>query len=268
MKPEPKSFRYQEDGPVATLRLDRPEVMNALTFEVYRELTATFMALAARPQLRAVVLTGTGRAFCTGGDVRGIIGELVHYDERRLQEFTRLTCDLIAAMRALPRPIVASLNGPTAGAGAAMALACDLRVASSTAKIAFLFVKVGLAGADMGVAHLLPRVVGLSKASELLLTGEFVDAEEARRIGLYNRVVAPDRLAEETAALVASLVSGPAEGIAATKAALNAEMTMDVFSALDYEARVQAGLMTRPDFQEGYRAFVEKRKPHFDGSPD
>jgi enoyl-CoA hydratase/carnithine racemase len=265
---EPKSFRYREDGPVATLRLDRPEVMNALTFEVYRELTDTFRALAGRGGVRAVVLTGSGRAFCTGGDVRGIIGELIRYEPRRLLEFTRLTCDLIRAMRALPKPIVASLNGPTAGAGAAMALASDLRVAASSAKIAFLFVKVGLAGADMGVAHLLPRVVGLSKASELLLTGDFLEAEEAGRIGLYNRVVPPERLLEETAALVSTLVRGPAEGIAATKAALNAEMPMDVFSALDHEARVQAELMTRPDFQEGYRAFVEKRPPRFDGAPD
>jgi enoyl-CoA hydratase/carnithine racemase len=268
LRPDPKSFRYHEQGAVATLRLDRPEVMNALTFEVYRELTETFRALAARPQVRAVVLTGTGRAFCTGGDVRDIIGELVRYDAARLLAFTRLTCDLIAAMRALPRPIVAALNGPTAGAGAAMALASDLRVAATTAKIAFLFVKVGLAGADMGVAHLLPRVVGLSKATELLLTGAFTSAEEAWRIGLYNRVVAPERLGEETAALVDVLVRGPAEGIAATKEALNAEMTMDVFTALDYEARAQAGLMTRPDFQEGYRAFVEKRRPRFAGSPD
>jgi len=268
MRPEPRSFRYEEDGPVATLRLDRPEVMNALTFEVYRELTDTFRALASRAEVRAVVLTGTGRAFCTGGDVRAIIGELVRYDPPRLLEFTRLTCDLIAAMRALPRPIVASLNGPTAGAGAAMALAADLRVASDTARIAFLFVKVGLAGADMGVAHLLPRVVGLSRATELLMTGDFLEAEEARRIGLYNRVVPPDRLAAETAAVVAALVRGPREGLAATKAALDAEATMDVFAALDYEARVQAGLMTRPDFQEGYRAFVEKRKARFAGAPE
>lgn len=268
MIPKPASFRYQEDGPVATLRLDRPEVMNALTFEVYRELTATFRALAERKAVRAVILTGTGRAFCTGGDVRDIIGELVRYDEKRLLEFTRLTCDLIAAMRALPQPIVASLNGPTAGAGAAMALASDLRVAATTAKIAFLFVKVGLAGADMGVAHLLPRVVGLSKATELLMTGAFVDADEAHRLGLYNRLVPPEGLAAETAALVNELVQGPAEGLAATKAALNAEMHMDVFAALDHEARVQATLMTRPDFQEGYRAFVEKRKPRFDGAPD
>ena len=265
----PRSFRYAEDGAVATIRLDRPEVMNALTFEVYRELTDTFVALADRASVRAVVLRGTGdRAFCTGGDVRGIIGELVRYDPERLLAFTRLTCDLIGAMRALPKPIVAALNGVAAGAGAAMALAADLRVAASTAKIAFLFVKVGLAGADMGVAHLLPRVVGLAKASELLLLGDFIEAEEALRIGLYNRVVPPAVLEQATAAIVAPLVRGPSEGLAATKAALNAEMHMDVFTALDHEASVQAALMSRPDFQEGYRAFVEKRPPRFQGAPE
>jgi enoyl-CoA hydratase/carnithine racemase len=242
--------------------------MNALTFQVYRELTDLFLALADRPAVRAVVLTASGRAFCTGGDVREIIGALVGYEPQQLLEFTRLTCDLIRAMRSLPKPIVVSLNGPTAGAGAALALAADLRVASDTARIAFLFVRVGLAGADMGVAHLLPRVVGLAKATELLLTGEFIEAEEALRIGLYNRVVPGERLGEETAALGAQLVRGPAEGNAATKAALNAEMHMDVFSALEYEARIQADLMTRPDFKEGYKAFLEKRKPRFEGAPE
>ena len=145
-----------------------------------------------------MVLTGTGRAFCTGGDVNDIIGELLHRDRAGLLEFTRLTCDLVRAMRALPQPIVASLNGTVAGAGAAIALASDLRVAAENAKIAFLFVKVGLAGADMGAAYLLPRIVGLGRATELLMTGEFIDAAEALRIGLYNRVVPADRLAEET----------------------------------------------------------------------
>jgi enoyl-CoA hydratase/carnithine racemase len=200
--------------------------------------------------------------------VRGIIGELVRYDEERLFEFTRLTCDLVAAMRALPQPIVASLNGPVAGAGAAIALAADLRVASTTARIAFLFTKVGLAGADMGAAFLLPRVVGLSRATEWLMTGRFVEAEEAHRAGLYNRLVPPEGLAVETAALAEELVRGPAEGLRATKAALNAEMHMDVFAALDHEARVQSALMSRPDFQEGYRAFVEKRRPRFQGAPE
>lgn len=265
---QPQSFIYREDGPVAEIRLDRPDVMNALTFQVYRELTDAFVAIEGRKAVRAVVLTASGRAFCTGGDVREIIGALVRYDPPKLLEFTRLTCDLVRAIRALSKPVVVSLNGPCAGAGAAIALAADLRVASDTAKIAFLFVKVDLAGADMGVAHLLPRVVGLAKATELLLTGEFIEAEEARRIGLYNRVVPGENLAAETAALVDRLVRGPAEGIAATKAALNAEMHMDVFAALDHEARVQADLMTRPDFQEGYKAFLEKRHPRFEGAPE
>jgi enoyl-CoA hydratase/carnithine racemase len=262
----PSSFRYEEKGPVAAIRLDRPEALNALTFEVYRELTATFRALAEKPSVRVVTITGTGRAFCTGGDVKDIIGALVGLDAQGLLDFTTLTCDLIRAMRALPRPIVASLNGTVAGAGAAIALASDLRVAADTAKIAFLFVKVGLSGADMGAAFLLPRIVGLGRATELLMTGDFIDAAEAHRIGLYNRVVRPDALEAETAAMVERLLRGPAEGIAETKRALETEMTMDLESALVQEARIQAELMLRPDFREGYTAFMEKRAPRF-GEP-
>ena len=264
----PTSFRYEEAEAVATLTLDRPQSLNALTFEVYRELTETFRWLAGRPQVRAVVLTGTGRAFCTGGDVKDIIGHLLQRDRDSLLEFTRMTCDLVRAMCALPRPIVAALNGTVAGAGAILAVASDLRVAADTAKIAFLFVKVGLSGADMGAAWLLPRIVGLGRATELLMTGEFIDAAEARRIGLYNRVVPADRLAAETAAIVDRLVRGPAEGIAATKRALQAEAHMDLETALDQEARIQAELMTRPDFQEGFAAFTSKRAPRFDGTPE
>ncbi|HEX6737668.1 MAG TPA: enoyl-CoA hydratase family protein [Vicinamibacteria bacterium] len=265
---DPQSFDYDEQGPVATVRLNRPEALNALTFEVYRELIETFRGLAERPAVRAVVLTGAGRAFCTGGDVKDIIGDLLHRDAAGLLEFTRMTCDLVRAMRALPRPIVASLNGTVAGAGAILAMASDLRVAADTARIAFLFVKVGLAGADMGACHLLPRLVGLGRATELLMTGAFVDAQEAHRIGLYNRVVPRERLEAETAALVEALVRGPVEGIAATKDALNREMTMDLEAALDHEARVQAELMTRPDFREGFTAFMEKRQPRFAGATD
>jgi len=264
----PRSFRYAEAGGVATVTLDRPQALNALTFEVYRELTETFRWLAERPEVRAVVLTGTGRAFCTGGDVKDIIGGLVQRDAASLLEFTRMTCDLVRAMRALPRPIVASLNGTVAGAGAILAIASDVRVAADTAKIAFLFVKVGLSGADMGAAWLLPRIVGLGRATELLLTGEFIDPAEALRIGLYNRVVPAERLAAETAALVDRLVRGPAEGLAATKRALESEAHMDLETALEQEARIQAELMTRADFQEGYAAFMAKRTPRFDGSPE
>ena len=264
----PRSFRFEQQGPVATLRLDRPQAMNALTFDVYRELTDTLRALADRRDVRAVVLTGTGRAFCTGGDVREIIGALLGRDEKALLEFTTLTCDLIRAMRALPRPIVASLNGTVAGAGAAIALASDFRVAADTARIAFLFVKVGLAGADMGAAHLLPRLVGLGRATELLMTGDFIEADEALRIGLYNRVVPVDQLPAATAALVDRLARGPAAGLAATKAALEAEMHMDLESALQAEARIQAALMLGPDFKEGFAAFQERRPPRFEGAPE
>jgi enoyl-CoA hydratase/carnithine racemase len=264
----PRSFRFEQQGPVATLRLDRPQAMNALTFDVYRELTDTLRALADRRDVRAVVLTGTGRAFCTGGDVREIIGALLGRDEKALLEFTTLTCDLIRAMRALPRPIVASLNGTVAGAGAAIALASDFRVAADSARIAFLFVKVGLAGADMGAAHLLPRLVGLGRATELLMTGDFIEADEALRIGLYNRVVPVDQLPAATAALVDRLARGPAAGLAATKAALEAEMHMDLESALQAEARIQAALMLGPDFKEGFAAFQERRPPRFEGAPE
>jgi enoyl-CoA hydratase/carnithine racemase len=265
----PASFRYEEAGPLATLRLDRPQAMNALTFEAYRELTATFRALAARPDLRAIVLTGTGeRAFCTGGDVHDIIGPLLGRDPAALLAFTTLTCDLVRAMRALPQPIVASLNGTVAGAGAALALASDFRVAADTARIAFLFVKVGLSGADMGAAHLLPRLVGLGRATELLMTGDFIEAAEALRIGLYHRVVPPAELAATTAALVGRLVRGPAAGLAATKAALNAEMDVDLETALVAEARLQAELMARPDFREGFAAFTGRRPPRFEGAPE
>lgn len=264
----PRSFRFQQEGPVATLRLDRPEAMNALTFEVYREMTETLVALRARPQVRVVVITGTGRAFCTGGDVKDIIGPLLGKDRAALLEFTTMTCDLVRALRALPVPVVASLNGMVAGAGAAIALASDFRVAADTAKIAFLFVKVGLAGADMGAAFLLPRLVGLSRATEMLMTGEFVSAQKAQAMGLYNRVVPAASLEAETAAVVGALVRGPAAALAATKRALEAEMHMDLEAALLAEARIQAELMTGPDFREGYEAFVARRAPRFEGAPE
>jgi enoyl-CoA hydratase/carnithine racemase len=257
------SLLHQEAEGVATLTLDRPERLNALTFELYAELTGAFRRLADRPQVRVVVITGRGRAFCSGGDVEDIIGPLLERDAAERLAFTRATCDLIRAMRALPRPIVASLNGTVAGAGAAIALASDLRVAAETAKIAFLFVKVGLSGADMGAACLLPRLVGLGRATELLMTGEFIDAREAGRIGLYDRVVPADRLAAETAALVEALKRGPVAGLAATKRALEREASLDLETSLEEEARIQAELMGQPDFREGYRAFLEKRPPRF-----
>src|SRR5437868_12418435 len=194
----PKSFLYGESEGIGTITLNRPERLNAITFEVYHELTDFLAKLRDEKDVRVVIITGAGRAFCSGGDVRDIIGELQGRDSEGLLEFTRLTCDLIRNMRALPKPIIASLNGTTAGAGACIALASDIRIAAEEAKIAFIFVKVGLAGTDMGATYLLPRVVGLSKATELLMSGDFVSAAEAEKIGIYNRVVPRDQLKTAT----------------------------------------------------------------------
>jgi enoyl-CoA hydratase/carnithine racemase len=260
---EPKSFLYEVSGGVATVRLNRPERLNALTFEVYRELTDTFAALQHEDDVRAVVITGAGRAFCSGGDVRDIIGELQGRDVEGLLAFTRLTCELVRNIRRLRKPVVASLNGTTAGAGACIALASDLRIASADARIAFLFVKVGLSGADMGAAHLLPRVVGLSKATELLYTGDFITAEEAHRIGLYNRVVAPEDLEKETRSLAERLAAGPSFALGVTKEMLEREMDVSLDAALELEAQAQAVCMQHPDYREAYEAFMEKRAPRF-----
>ncbi|HEX8136280.1 MAG TPA: enoyl-CoA hydratase family protein [Pyrinomonadaceae bacterium] len=260
---EPKSFLYEESAGVATITLNRPERLNALTFEVYRELADTFAALRERLAVRAVVITGAGRAFCSGGDVHDIIGELFARDMQGLLEFTRLTCELVRNIRALPKPVIASLGGTTAGAGACIALASDIRIATPAAKIAFLFVRVGLSGADMGAAFLLPRVVGLAKATELLYTGDFISAEEAERIGLYNRVVAAEELAHETRELAERLARGPSFALAMTKEMLNREMEVSLDTALEWEAQAQALCMQHPDYREAYEAFVEKREPVF-----
>ena len=259
----PQSFLYEVREGVATLTLNRPERLNALTFEIYRELNDTFAALRYETEVRAVVLTGLGRAFCSGGDVRDIIGELFSRDMAGLLEFTRMTCELVRNIRALPKPVIASLNGTTAGAGACLALASDLRIAAPTAKIAFLFVRVGLAGADMGAAYLLPRVVGLAKATELLMLGDFVGAEEAARLGLYNRVVAADDLPAVTREIAVKLAQGPGFALAMTKEMLNREMDLSLDSALEWEAQAQAICMQHPDYREAFEAFTEKRTPKF-----
>ena len=262
--PNPKSFLFakNEQG-VAKITLNRPERLNALTFEVYRELTDLFAALAKEKDVRVVVITGAGRAFCSGGDVHDIIGELFSRDMEGLLEFTRMTCELIRNMRALPKPVIASLNGTTAGAGACIALAADIRIASEAAKIAFLFVKVGLSGADMGAAYLLPRIVGLAKATELLYTGDFISAAEAERIGLYNRVVPAAELEQTTNELAQRLAKGPAFALAKTKEMLNREMHMNLDAALESEAQAQAICMQHADYREAYEAFVNKREVKF-----
>jgi enoyl-CoA hydratase/carnithine racemase len=261
---QPATFLYEHDTQgIATITLNRPERLNALTFEVYRELTDTFAALRDERDVRVVVITGAGRAFCSGGDVHDIIGELFQRDMQGLLEFTRLTCKLIRNMRALPKPVIASLNGTTAGAGACIALASDLRIASETARIAFLFVKVGLAGTDMAASYLLPRIVGLSKATEMLYTGDFVDAAEAERIGLYNRVVPADELDELTRDFAERLARGPAFALGKTKEMLDREFHMDFAAALESEAQAQAICMKHPDYREAYEAFVAKREAKF-----
>lgn len=261
----PKSFLFEKDEQgVATITLNRPERLNALTFEVYRELTDLFATLAREKDVRVVVITGAGRGFCSGGDVHDIIGELFSRNMEGLLEFTRMTCELIRNMRALPKPVIASLNGTTAGAGACIALAADIRIASEDAKIAFLFVKVGLSGADMGAAYMLPRVVGLGKATELLYTGDFISAAEAERIGLYNRVVPRAELAQTTSELAQRFATGPGFALAKTKEMLNREMHTDLDAALESEAQAQAICMQHPDYREAYEAFVAKREPKFE----
>jgi enoyl-CoA hydratase/carnithine racemase len=259
----PKSFLYETREGVGYITLNRPERLNALTFEVYRELTDTFAALRSETDVRAVVITGAGRAFCSGGDVHDIIGPLFERDTQGLLEFTRMTCELVRNIRELPKPVIASLNGTTAGAGACIALASDIRIASPAAKIAFLFVRVGLSGADMGAAYLLPRIVGLAKATEMLYTGDFMSAEEAEKIGLYNRVVAADELPSVTRELATRLAAGPSFALMMTKEMLNREMDVSLDTALEWEAQAQATCMQHPDYREAYEAFVEKREPKF-----
>jgi enoyl-CoA hydratase/carnithine racemase len=262
---EPASFLFSlnEETGVATITLNRPDRLNALTFEVYEELRRAFADLHDDTSVRVIVITGAGRAFCSGGDVEDIIGALFERGFRGLLEFTRMTCDLVLSIRRCRKPVVGALNGTVAGAGAVIATACDMRVAAESAKIAYLFTRVGLSGADMGAAWMLPRIVGLAKASELLMTGEFISAQEAHRIGLYNRVV-PDGAALEAATKLADkLALGPSFALEITKDSLNREANMDLPSALEAEAQIQAALMMHPDFREAYDAFVEKRDPDF-----
>jgi enoyl-CoA hydratase/carnithine racemase len=261
---QPTTFLYEQDEQgIAKITLNRPERLNALTFEVYRELTDTFAALREESAVRVVVITGAGRAFCSGGDVHDIIGELFSRDMEGLLEFTRMTRELIQNIRALPKPVIASLNGTTAGAGACIALASDIRIASEEAKIAFLFVKVGLAGTDMAASYLLPRVVGLAKATEMLFTGDFVSAAEAERIGLYNRVVPASELTAATGVFAEKLARGPAFALGKTKEMLNRELHMNFQTALESEAQAQAICMQHPDYREAYEAFVAKREAKF-----
>jgi enoyl-CoA hydratase/carnithine racemase len=262
---DPKSFLYDLDDAsgVATITLARPDRLNALTFEVYRELRETFLALDTEPGVRSILLTGAGKAFCSGGDVEEIIGPLFERNYTGLLDFTRDTGALILAMLRCRRPIVGALNGTVAGAGAVIASACDMRIAAEQAKIAFLFTKVGLSGADMGASWLLPRIVGMGRAMELLMNGDFIDPLEAWRIGLYNRVVTAEELSSVARDQAERLARGPAFGLEITKKLVLREAAMDLESALAAEVEIQAACMEHPDFREAYEAFIEKRKPKF-----
>ncbi|MGV3619549.1 MAG: enoyl-CoA hydratase family protein [Archangium gephyra] len=261
----PTSFKFEVKEKVGLITLNRPDTLNSLTFQVYRELTDLFAQLEREPSVRAVVITGEGRGFCSGGDQHDIIKELFSRDMPGLVEFTRMTCDLIKNIRALKKPVIAALNGTAAGAGAVIALASDLRVASDKAKIAFLFTKVGLAGADMGAAYLLPKVVGLSRATEILMFGDALDAATAEKFGLYNKVVPTEQVVPEAMAWATRLANGPTFALGMTKELLNAELSQDLWNALENEARAQAVCMQTLDFREAYDAFSNKRPPNFQG---
>jgi enoyl-CoA hydratase/carnithine racemase len=260
------NFIYEVADEIATIRLNDPDRLNALTFETYAELEQVFKSFSVDSTVKVVVLTGTGKGFCSGGSVHQIIGKLIEMTAEEQLRFTRLTCDVVANMRALKKPIIAAVNGIAAGAGAVLALASDIRILSERAKFAFLFTKVGLSGADMGACYLLPRVVGHGRAAELLFTGAAIDAQECLRIGLANRVVEHDRLVAESYGMARTLRDGPLDALGVTKQLLDREGDMDLHHALELEAKEQARCMLAGDFKEGYRAFVEKRPAKFNRS--
>ncbi len=264
----PAHFRWtvDADGKVATITLDRPEKKNPLTFDSYAELRDLFRGLVYASDVKTVVMTGAGGNFCSGGDVHEIIGPLTRMTAPELLAFTRMTGDLVKAMRACPQPIVAAVDGVCAGAGAMIALASDFRLGTAGAKTAFLFVRVGLAGCDMGACTLLPRMIGQGRAAELLYTGRAMSADEGLAWGFFNRLVAPDALGSEAHALARTLADGPTFAHAMTKKLLHQECAMDLDAAIEAEAEAQAICMQTEDFRRAYDAFVAKRKPAFEGN--
>ena len=258
-------FRFEIAEGIGTLVLDRPEQLNALTFEVYADLRDLLTELPHRGDVSVLIITGSGRGFCSGGDVNEIIGALHSMDSKSLLEFTRMTGSVVQGMRELPIPIIAAVNGVAAGAGAVIALAADLRVMANSAVFHFLFTRVGLAGADMGAAYLLPRVVGLGRAAEILLLGDAVPAEAAERMGLANRVVGDDALMEEASNLARRLATGPTWAIGSTKSLLSRELDMDLAASIELEAWTQALLMTGEDHQRFYEAFKAGQPPRWVG---
>jgi len=265
----PRHFSLAVDGKIATVTLNRPERKNPLTFESYAELRDTFRSLCYVTDVKAVVLTGAGGNFCSGGDVHEIIGPLVRMQEsddmQGLLNFTRMTGDLVKAMRHCPQPIVAAVDGICAGAGAILAMASDLRLGTPRTKTAFLFVRVGLAGADMGACNILPRIIGAGRAAELLYTGRSMSAEEGERWGFFNRLAAPESVLGEAQALARELADGPTFAHAMTKTCLQQEWSLDIDAAVEAEAQAQAICMQTRDYGRAYRAFVAKAKPVFEG---
>ena len=261
----PDHFAFAFADRVATVTLNRPERKNPLTFESYAELRDLFRALVYAPAVRAVVVTGAGGNFCSGGDVHEIIGPLTKMTMPELLAFTRMTGDLVKAMRGCPQPVVAAVDGVCAGAGAIMAMASDIRFATPAARTAFLFTRVGLAGADMGACAILPRIIGQGRAAELLYSGRSFSAEEGERWGFYNRVCAADALAGEAAAYAKMLASGPTFAHGMTKNQLNMEWALPIETAIEAEAQAQAICMQTKDFERAYHAFVARQKPVFEG---
>ena len=261
-----RHVRFEAAGKVATLTLDRPDKKNPLTFESYAELSDLFRAAAKDKGVKAFVVSGAGGNFCSGGDVFEIIGPLVEMPTAELLDFTRMTGELVKAMRACPQPIVAAIDGVCAGAGAIIAMASDIRLAGPAAKTAFLFTRVGLAGCDMGACAMLPRIIGQGRAAELLFTGRSLSGEEAERWGFFNRLVAPEAVLGEAQALAVALADGPTFANAMTKRMLETEWAMSVETAIEAEAVAQALCMETEDFARAYRAFAAKQKPVFEGN--
>jgi enoyl-CoA hydratase/carnithine racemase len=267
---QPKHFMWDYADKVATITLNRPERKNPLTLESYRELTDTFLLLQNVGDVKAVVITGAGENFCSGGDVHDIIGPLVKMkranDRDGLHSFTQMTGDLVKAMRACPQPIVAAVDGICVGAGAILAMASDIRVGTPRSKVAFLFVKVGLSGADMGACAILPRIIGFGRAAELLYLGRTMSGEEAERWGFYNKLSGPESVLSDARDLASALAHGPSAAHAMTKRCMHAEWSMPIDEALDLEAEMQAECMLTNDFERAYVAFVEKTTPSFEGN--
>lgn len=265
MSEEVTGLHYDIEDGIGAIRLDRPEMLNSLTFDIYARLRDLLVEIETDERVKVVTITGTGKGFCSGGDVHDIIGKLLSYGSVDMTAFARMTGDVVKNMRRLRKPVIASINGTAAGAGAVIALASDLKIASDKSKIAFLFTKVGLTGADMGAAYLLPRVVGLAKASELLMLGDKVSAEEAHRLGLFNEVVPHEKLEERTLEVAKRLVEGPSFSLGMTKELINNSLGIDLYTGIDLEARAQTICMLADDFKEFHASFVEKRKPEFKG---